>query len=173
VQPDRRAPPAACASRPMGRCANKRVARCDRLLSALAARGGGSAGGGNHLPAGQPLTARRTGFPMLRGSYLRRPGPDGARVQAICDFRSQPQSRSVTSTRARDHDGLGSVSTSARASAATFSRTFAIAFCRCMNIPARYCTGYPRRHGHARCPGPQEILPGWFEAYLGGRWYNL
>ncbi len=48
----------------------------------------------------------------------------------------------------------------------------AIAFCRCMNIPARYCTGYL---GDIAVPppyGPMDFA-GWFEAYLGGRWHTF
>ncbi len=46
----------------------------------------------------------------------------------------------------------------------------AIAFCRCMNIPARYCTGYLSDIG---MPPPYGMMDfaAWFEAYLGGQWY--
>jgi len=48
----------------------------------------------------------------------------------------------------------------------------AVTLCRCMNIPARYCTGYLGDIGV-----PPEDLPmdfsAWFEAYLGGRWYTF
>ncbi len=47
----------------------------------------------------------------------------------------------------------------------------ALTFMRCMNIPARYVTGYM---GDIGVP---VVLPmdfsGWFEAYLGGRWYTF
>jgi transglutaminase-like putative cysteine protease len=48
----------------------------------------------------------------------------------------------------------------------------AIALCRCMNIPARYCTGYL---GDIGMPPPYGVMDfaGWFEAYLGGRWYTF
>jgi transglutaminase-like putative cysteine protease len=48
----------------------------------------------------------------------------------------------------------------------------AIAFCRCMNIPARYCTGYLSDIG---TPPPWDAgdFAGWFEAYLSGRWYTF
>ena len=46
----------------------------------------------------------------------------------------------------------------------------AIAFCRCMNIPARYCTGYLGDIGMPPPYGPMDFA-GWFEAYLGGQWY--
>ena len=47
----------------------------------------------------------------------------------------------------------------------------AIAFCRCMNIPARYCTGYL---GDIGVPiiGVMDFSA-WFEVYLGGRWYTF
>jgi len=45
----------------------------------------------------------------------------------------------------------------------------AITLCRCMNIPARYCTGYL---GDIRVPasGTPMDFSGWFEAYVGGAW---
>src|SRR5258705_8428135 len=48
----------------------------------------------------------------------------------------------------------------------------AIAFCRCMNIPARYCTGYL---GDIGMPPPYAAgdFAGWFEAYIGGRRYTF
>jgi transglutaminase-like putative cysteine protease len=46
----------------------------------------------------------------------------------------------------------------------------AIAFCRCLNIPARYCTGYLSDIGIQASPDPNDFAA-WFEAYLGDRWY--
>ena len=48
----------------------------------------------------------------------------------------------------------------------------AIAFCRCLNIPARYCTGYL---GDMGTPPPYGVpdFAAWFEAYVGGRWYTF
>jgi transglutaminase-like putative cysteine protease len=48
----------------------------------------------------------------------------------------------------------------------------AIAFCRCMNIPARYCTGYL---GDIGMPPPYGTMDfaAWFEVYLGDRWYTF
>jgi len=46
----------------------------------------------------------------------------------------------------------------------------ALTFCRCMNIPARYCTGYLGDMGTEPPYGPGDFAA-WFEAYLGGRWY--
>ena len=48
----------------------------------------------------------------------------------------------------------------------------AITFCRCMNIPARYCTGYLGDIGVPLSDAPMDFS-GWFEAYLGGRWYTF
>jgi transglutaminase-like putative cysteine protease len=48
----------------------------------------------------------------------------------------------------------------------------AIAFCRCMNIPARYCTGYLGDIGVTASPDPMDFSA-WFEAYLGGRWHSF
>ena len=46
----------------------------------------------------------------------------------------------------------------------------AIAFCRALNIPARYCTGYLGDVG-ALPPYPPGDFAAWFEAYLDGHWY--
>jgi transglutaminase-like putative cysteine protease len=48
----------------------------------------------------------------------------------------------------------------------------AVAFCRCMNVPARYCTGYLGDMGAPPPYGPGDFAA-WFEAYLGGRWYTF
>jgi transglutaminase-like putative cysteine protease len=48
----------------------------------------------------------------------------------------------------------------------------AIAFCRCMNIPARYCTGYLGDIGNVPVPGPMDFSA-WLEIYLGGHWYTV
>jgi len=48
----------------------------------------------------------------------------------------------------------------------------AITFCRCMNIPARYVTGYLGDIGVPYSPAPMDFSA-WFEAYLGGRWYTF
>jgi transglutaminase-like putative cysteine protease len=48
----------------------------------------------------------------------------------------------------------------------------AIALCRCLNIPARYCTGYLGDIGVPPVDAPMDFA-GWFEAYIGGRWYTF
>ena len=48
----------------------------------------------------------------------------------------------------------------------------AITLCRCMNIPARYCTGYLGDIGIPPVDYPMDFSA-WFEAYLDGRWYTF
>jgi transglutaminase-like putative cysteine protease len=48
----------------------------------------------------------------------------------------------------------------------------AIAFCRCMNIPARYATGYLGDIGIPPMPAEMDFSA-WFEVYLSGRWYTF
>jgi transglutaminase-like putative cysteine protease len=48
----------------------------------------------------------------------------------------------------------------------------AVAFCRCMNIPARYCTGYLGDIGVPVSEAPMDFSA-WFEVFLGGRWYTF
>jgi len=48
----------------------------------------------------------------------------------------------------------------------------AITLCRCMNIPARYCTGYLGDIGVPPVDAPMDFSA-WFEAYLGGRWHTV
>ena len=47
----------------------------------------------------------------------------------------------------------------------------AVALCRAMNIPARYCTGYLGDIGVPPDPAPMDFSA-WFEVYLNGRWYT-
>ena len=48
----------------------------------------------------------------------------------------------------------------------------AIAFCRSMNIPARYATGYLGDIGVPVSPAAMDFSA-WFEVYLGGRWWTM
>jgi transglutaminase-like putative cysteine protease len=90
------------------------------------------------------------------------------RVQAICDYVHRQitfgyqHARKTRTALEAFHDRTG------------VCRDFAhlgVAFCRCMNIPARYCTGYLGDIG-VPADGPMDFA-GWFEAYLGGRWYTF
>jgi transglutaminase-like putative cysteine protease len=97
-------------------------------------------------------------------------GPTGwQRVQAICDFVNQ-----------RIQFGYQYASPSKTAYGAFMEGRgvcrdyahLAIALCRCMNIPARYCTGYLGDIGVPPVTAPMDFA-GWFEAYLGDRWYTF
>jgi len=48
----------------------------------------------------------------------------------------------------------------------------AVALCRCMNIPARYCAGYLGDIGVPASTAPMDFS-GWFEAYLDGKWHTF
>jgi transglutaminase-like putative cysteine protease len=92
--------------------------------------------------------------------------PGWARVQAICDFvhahiQFGYEHARVTRTASEAYDEKRGV-----------CRDFAhlaIAFCRALNIPARYCTGYLGDVGTLP-PYPPGDFAAWFEAYLGGEW---
>jgi transglutaminase-like putative cysteine protease len=47
-----------------------------------------------------------------------------------------------------------------------------IALCRCMNIPARYATGYLGDIGVPPSPAAMDFSA-WFEAFVGGRWFTF
>ena len=97
-------------------------------------------------------------------------GPTGwARVQAICDFVhghiqfGYHNARSTKTAWDAFREGNGVCRDYAH---------LAITFCRCLNIPARYCTGYLGDYGTSPPYGPMDFA-GWFEAYLGDRWYTF
>jgi transglutaminase-like putative cysteine protease len=46
----------------------------------------------------------------------------------------------------------------------------AITLCRCMHIPARYCTGYLGDIGVPPAPYPMDCSA-WLAVFLGGQWY--
>ena len=46
----------------------------------------------------------------------------------------------------------------------------AITLCRCMNIPARYCTGYLGDIGVPPADAPMDFSA-WFDVYIDGDWY--
>lgn len=97
-------------------------------------------------------------------------GPTGwARVQAICDFVNHHiefgyEYASPSKT------ALGAYN-ERRGVCRDFAH-LAITLCRCMNIPARYCTGYLGDIGVPATGAPMDFA-GWFEAYLGGEWYTF
>ena len=89
------------------------------------------------------------------------------RVQAICDY---TQDRL---TFGYDHADSTMTAWGAHQQRHGVGRDYvhlAIALCRCMNIPARYCTGYLGSIGVSELDEPMDFSA-WFEAFLDGRWY--
>jgi len=93
--------------------------------------------------------------------------PGYARVQAICDYVhnhirfNYQNARSTRSAAEAFREGTGVCRDYAH---------LAIAFCRCMNIPARYCTGYLSDVG-TPLPYPPGDFAAWFEVWIGGHWH--
>jgi transglutaminase-like putative cysteine protease len=94
--------------------------------------------------------------------------PGWSRVQAICDWVhgkvtfSYPHARPTKSALDVYTERIG------------VCRDFqhlAITFCRAMNIPARYATGYLGDIG-VPCAGPMDFSA-WFEVYLENRWWTF
>jgi transglutaminase-like putative cysteine protease len=92
--------------------------------------------------------------------------PGYARVQAICDFVHNHIEFNYQNARA-NRTALGAFNE--RTGVCRDYAHLAIAFCRCMNIPARYCTGYLSDVGTPP-PYPVGDFAAWFEAWIGGRW---
>jgi len=94
--------------------------------------------------------------------------PGWRRVQAICDW---------VHANITFHYAFASPTKSAQAVYADgrgVCRDFqhlAITFCRCLNIPARYATGYLGDIGVPLTP-PMDFSA-WFEAYLDDRWWTF
>jgi transglutaminase-like putative cysteine protease len=89
-----------------------------------------------------------------------------ARVQAICDYVHHHIRFGYE--HARPTKGAHEAHAEALGVCRDYAH-LAIAFCRCMNIPARYCTGYLGDIG-VPVVGVMDFSA-WFEAYLGDRWY--
>ncbi|RPI80330.1 MAG: transglutaminase family protein [Planctomycetaceae bacterium] len=96
-----------------------------------------------HLPAGWPL------------------------VQSVCDFVHQHIRFDYAAARA-NRTALEIFGE--RAGVCRDYMHLAITFCRCLNVPARYCTGYLGDIGVPRSALPMDFSA-WFEVYLGGNWF--
>lgn len=93
--------------------------------------------------------------------------PGWSRVQAVCDFVHQYLRFDYMRARA-NRTALESYRE--RVGVCRDYTHLAITFCRALNIPARYCTGYLGDIGVPLAPYPMDFSA-WFEAYLGGQWY--
>ena len=91
-----------------------------------------------------------------------------ARVQAICDYVhghiqfDYMQARATRTAWEAWQEGVGVCRDYAH---------LAVAFCRCMNIPARYVNGYLGDIG-VPITGPMDFAA-WIEVYLDGQWYTF
>jgi transglutaminase-like putative cysteine protease len=95
--------------------------------------------------------------------------PGWGRVQAICDFVHNHiefgyEHARVTRTASEAYQE--------RRGVCRDYAHLAVAFCRALNIPARYCTGYLGDVGTPP-PYPPGDFAAWFEAFLGGQWYTF
>jgi transglutaminase-like putative cysteine protease len=100
-------------------------------------------------------------------SLFEKTAPGWQRVKAICDFVHDHL------TFGYEHARVTRTALEAFNERRGVCRDYthlAIAFCRCMNIPARYCTGYLGDIGVPPSPEPMDFSA-WLEAYVGGRWY--
>ena len=95
--------------------------------------------------------------------------PGWPRVQAVCDFVHRHIEFGYQF--ARPTKTAGEAYGERRGVCRDFAH-LGIAFCRCLNIPARYCTGYLGDIGIAPVDAPMDWA-GWFEAYIGGDWYTF
>ena len=95
--------------------------------------------------------------------------PGWARVQAICDFAHGHVEFGYHHARATR---TASEAHSEKIGVCRDFTHLAVTLCRCMNIPARYCTGYLGDIGVPAVPDPMDFSA-WFEVYLGDRWYTF
>ena len=95
--------------------------------------------------------------------------PGRARVQAICDFVHGHISFGYHLARPTRTawDGYRE-----RVGVCRDYAHLAVALCRAVNIPARYCTGYISDVG-TPLPWTTMDFAAWFEAYLGGTWQTF
>jgi len=90
-----------------------------------------------------------------------------SRVQAVCNFVHDHIRFNYEHARA---SRSAAEAFTERAGVCRDYAHLAIAFCRCLNIPARYCTGYLSDIG-TQPPFSAGDFAAWFEAWIGGRWH--
>ncbi len=95
--------------------------------------------------------------------------PGWQRVQAICDFVHNHLTFGYPFAR-RTRTAFESYQE--RTGVCRDYAHLAIALCRSMNIPARYCTGYLGDIGVDESSDPMDFAA-WFEAYLDNRWHTF
>jgi transglutaminase-like putative cysteine protease len=95
--------------------------------------------------------------------------PGWPRVQAVCDFVNRHIAFGYEYARATK---TAWEAFNERQGVCRDYAHLAIAFCRSLNIPARYCTGYLGDIGMPPPYAPMDFAA-WFEVYLGGRWHTF
>jgi transglutaminase-like putative cysteine protease len=95
--------------------------------------------------------------------------PGWQRVQSICDYAHDRICFGYEHARC---DRTASEGHEERVGVCRDFAHLAVTFCRCMNIPARYCTGYLGDIGVPVDPAPMDFSA-WFEVYLDGRWFTF
>jgi transglutaminase-like putative cysteine protease len=95
--------------------------------------------------------------------------PGWSRVQAVCDFAHQHISFGYQF--ARPTMTAYEAYTERQGVCRDFAH-LAIALLRCLNIPARYCTGYLGDIGIPIPDAPMDFS-GWLEAFIGGAWHTF
>ena len=114
-------------------------------------------------------SVRATDFFELAWTLFGAATPGWDRVQAICDFVHRHicfgyEHARATRTACEAYEE--------RRGVCRDYAHLAVAFCRALNIPARYCTGYLGDVGTPP-PFPPGDFAAWFEAYVGGGWYTF
>ena len=92
-----------------------------------------------------------------------------ARVQAICDYVHDRIQFGYNHARG---DRTASEGHAERVGVCRDFAHLAVTLCRCMNIPARYCTGYLGDIGVPKDPAPMDFSA-WFEVFLDGQWFTF
>jgi transglutaminase-like putative cysteine protease len=95
--------------------------------------------------------------------------PGWQRVRAICDYAHDRICFGYQHARC---DRTASEGHEERVGVCRDFAHLAVTLCRCMNIPARYCTGYLGDIGVPADPAPMDFSA-WFEVYLDGKWFTF
>jgi transglutaminase-like putative cysteine protease len=101
--------------------------------------------------------------------HFRQIRPGWERVQAVCDFVHRHLQFDYQRARS-DRTALEAFRE--RVGVCRDFAHLAITLCRCLNIPARYATGYLGDIGVPPVPDPMDFSA-WFEVYLQGGWYTF
>ncbi|MDZ4691601.1 transglutaminase family protein [Terricaulis sp.] len=105
----------------------------------------------------------------LAWSLFGKTPPGWARVQSIVDYTHEritfgyPHARATRTAWEAHEERLGVCRDYAH---------LAVTLCRCMSVPARYCTGYLGDIGVPYSDAPMDFSA-WFEAFLDGAWHTF